>query len=167
MTKYSQEFRLSAVLKVLNGNSIRGVAKELGASKTVLHTWLTHYCEGGPEQLLRKNHKYNAEFKKEVIEYKWEHGLSFMQTIALFKIPNAGIVACWEKKYLEEGFSGLLPTKKGRPGKMPKKREIKPRNLTREQELEAENAQLKMENAYLKKLNALVQARKKQEQAKK
>ena len=49
---------------------------------------------------------------------------------------------------------------------MPKKKEIKPPDLTREQELEVEIAQLKMENAYLKKLNALVQARKKQEQAK-
>ena len=39
----------------------------------------------------------------------------------------------------------------------------KPRDLTREEELEAEIAQLKMENAFLKKLNALVQARKKQQ----
>ena len=37
-----------------------------------------------------------------------------------------------------EGFSGLLPKKKGRPGQMPKKKEIKPPNLTREQELEAD-----------------------------
>ena len=90
-----------------------------------------------------------------------------MQTIALFKIPDSGILSCWERKYLQEGFSGLLPKKKGRPPEMPKKKEINPRNLTREQELEAENAQLRMENAYLKKLNALVQARKKQEQSKK
>ena len=48
---------------------------------------------------------------------------------------------------------------------MPKKPKTpkKPRELTREQELEAEIAQLKMENAFLKKLNALVQARKRQQ----
>jgi len=50
---------------------------------------------------------------------------------------------------------------------MPKKKEIKPPNLTREQELEAEIAQLKMENAYLKKLNALVQQRQDLESGKK
>lgn len=167
MTKYSDEFRLAAIHKVLDGKSIRGAARELAISKVVLHTWINHYYEGGTEQLLHKNRKYNAEFKKEVIEYKWEHGLSLTQTIARFKIPNSGILSRWEKKYLEEGFSGLLPNKKGRPSEMPKKKEINPRNLTREQELEAENAQLRMENAYLKKLNALVQARKKQEQSKK
>lgn len=167
MTKYSHEFRLSSVRKVLDGNSISGTAKELAIPKTVLQTWVNHYYEGGTEQLLHKNRKYSAEFKKEVIEYKWEHGLSLSQTIALFKIPNSAIFSAWEKKYLGEGFSGLLSKKKGRPGKMPKKKEIKPPDLTREQELEAEIAQLKMENAYLKKLNALVQARKKQEQVKK
>ena len=45
---------------------------------------------------------------------------------------------------------------------MPKKKKQEPKecNLTREEELEKENAYLRMENAYLKKLNALVQQRK-------
>lgn len=167
MTKYSDEFRLTAIHKVLDGNSINSSAKELAIPRSVLCRWMNHYYEGGTEQLLHKNRIYSAEFKKDVVEYKWEHGLSLMQTIALFKIPDSGILSCWERKYLQEGFSGLLPKKKGRPPEMPKKKEINPRNLTREQELEAENAQLRMENAYLKKLNALVQARKKQEQSKK
>ena len=167
MTKYSDAFRVAAISKILAGNSINGVAKELFISRAILGRWINHYYEGGTEQLLHKTRKYSPEFKKDVIEYKWEHGLSLPQTIAQFKIPSDSIVLQWERKYLEEGFSGLLPKKKGRPSKMPKKSEIKPRNLTREQELEAEIAQLKMENAYLKKLNALVQARKKQEQAKK
>ena len=34
MTKYSHEFRLSSVRKVLDGNSISGTAKELA----ILHT---------------------------------------------------------------------------------------------------------------------------------
>ena len=167
MTKYSDAFRVAAVRKILDGNSINRISKELFISKALLGRWINHYYEGGTEQLLHKNRKYSPEFKKDVIEYKWEHGLSLIQTIAHFKIPNDSTVIQWERKYLEEGFSGLLPKKKGRPGKMPKKKEIKPPNLTREQELEAEIAQLKMENAYLKKLNALVQARKKQEQMKK
>ena len=167
MTKYSDEFRFKAIKLVEEGYSVFSAARMLGIEEKILRRWNANYQAGGLEQLVRKNRSYSPEFKMSVIEYKWEHGLSLMQTIAHFKIPHEGILSCWEKKYLEEGFSGLLPKKKGRPGKMPKKREIKPRNLTREQELEAEIAQLKMENAYLKKLNALVQARKKQEQAKK
>jgi len=50
---------------------------------------------------------------------------------------------------------------------MPKKSEKPKQNLNREQELEAENAQLRMENAYLKKLNALVQERIAREKGKK
>ena len=167
MTKYSDEFRFKAIKLVEEGYSVFSAARMLGIEEIILRRWNANYQAGGIEQLVRKNRSYSPEFKMSVIEYKWEHGLSLMQTIAHFKIPHEGILSCWEKKYLEEGFSGLLPKKKGRPGKMPKKREIKPRNLTREQELEVEIAQLKMENAYLKKLNALVQARKKQEQAKK
>ena len=54
MTKYSHEFRLSSVRKVLDGNSISGTAKELAIPKTVLQTWVNHYYEGGTEQLLHK-----------------------------------------------------------------------------------------------------------------
>ena len=165
MTKYSNEFKLMAIQKILDGNSINNTAKILKIPKPSLRTWLYHYKKGGIEQLFIKNRKYAAEFKKEVIEYKWEHGLSLIQTTILFKIPNHVLIASWEKKYLAEGFSGLIPKKKGRLTKMPKQKDIKPQTLTREQE--AENAQLRMENAYLKKLNALGQARKKQEQAKK
>ena len=167
MTKYSDEFRLRAIKLVEEGYSVLSAARMLGIKEKILRRWNANYQAGGPEQLVRKNRSYSPEFKMSVIEYKWEHGLSLIQTIAHFKIPSDSIVMQWERQYRDEGFSGLLPKKKGRPGKMPKKKEIKPPNLTREQELEAEIAQLKMENAYLKKLNALVQARKKQEQMKK
>lgn len=43
--------------------------------------------------------------------------------------------------------------------KKPKKKE----DLTKIEQLEAENAQLRMENEFLKKLDALVQQRKKQQ----
>ena len=167
MTKYSDEFRFKAIKLVEEGYSVFSAARMLGIEEIILRRWNANYQAGGLEQLVRKNRSYSPEFKMSVIEYKWEHGLSLIQTIAHFKIPSDSIVMQWERQYRDEGFSGLLPKKKGRPGKMPKKREIKPRNLTREQELEVEIAQLKMENAYLKKLNALVQARKKQVQAKK
>jgi transposase len=81
-------------------------------------------------------------------------------------IPNQGTLYAWEKLYLEKGESALLDTAKGRPANMSKKQNSpkkKDEQLTREQELEAENARLRMENAYLKKLKALVAEREKSE----
>ena len=71
MTKYSDAFRVAAVRKILDGNSINRISKELFISKALLGRWINHYYEGGTEQLLHKNRKYSPEFKKDVIEYKW------------------------------------------------------------------------------------------------
>ena len=161
MTKYSDEFRWKAINLVEEGYSVLSAARMLGIKEKILRRWNANYQAGGPEQLVRKNRSYSPEFKMSVIEYKWEHGLSLMQTVAQFQIPNIGTVYQWERRYLERGMSGLLPKKRGRPSKMPKKPKKK-ENLTRLEQLEAENAQLRMENEFLKKLDALVQQRKKQ-----
>lgn len=169
MKKYSDEFRILAVNKVLEIGNIKRAAQELGTNKAILRTWLAHYHAGGIEQVLHKNNTYTPEFKQTVIEYRRRNRLSLVQTIAHFRIPSFSLVLGWEKKYAEEGLKGLLPKAKGRTAKMQKgiKSEIskkdKGQNLTREQELETENEQLRMENAYLKKLNALVQAREEQQ----
>ena len=163
MTKFSDEFRLKAIRMVKDGYGLECVSKKLGISKSYLSRLRKHYESGGVSQILTKNRSYSPNFKKKVVEYKWKHGLSLNQTMTLFKIPDCGTVFQWEKRYLAQGISGLMPRKKGRPSKMTPKTPKKPRDLTREEELEAEIAQLKMENAFLKKLNALVQARKKQQ----
>lgn len=169
MKKYSDEFRVLAVNKVLEIGNIKRAAQELGTNKAILRTWLAHYNAGGIEQLLHKNNTYTSEFKQTVIEYRRRYRLSLVQTIAHFKIPSFSLVLSWEKKYAEEGLIGLLPKAKGRTAKMQKgtkseiNKENKAKEVTREQELEAENEQLRMENAYLKKLNALVQAREEQQ----
>mgnify|MGYP000904265498 CR=1 FL=1 len=161
MTKFSHELRAKVIKESIAGKSIRMLAKEFSVGKTTVGTWIDRYRAGGTSQLLRVNRRYTPEFKKKVIEYRWEHGLSFMQVAAQFNVPNSGTVYQWEHKYLTRGNSGLLSKKKGRPSKMPKKPKKK-ENLTRLEQLEAENAQLRMENEFLKKLDALVQQRKKQ-----
>ena len=161
MTKFSHEFRTKVIKARLEGKSFRMLAKEFGIGNTTARTWVQKYNAGGTKQLLLVNRHYTPEFKKKVIEYRWEHGLSLMQTVAQFQIPNIGTVYQWERRYLERGMSGLLPKKRGRPSKMPKKPKKK-EDLTRLEQLEAENAQLRMENEFLKKLDALVQQRKKQ-----
>ena len=161
MTKFSERFKEKMVQERLSGKTFEAISKEFGVGRTTIIEWFTRYETGGTEQLLRVNRRYTPEFKKKVIEYRWEHGLSLTKTAAQFKIPNSGIVYQWERNYLERGMSGLLPKKKGRPSKMPKKPKKK-ENLTRMEKLEAENAQLRMEIEFLKKLDALVQQRKKQ-----
>jgi len=150
MTKYSHEFQLRLVMEIESGQSIRAVARAHGI-----------------EQLIFTKHHYSQEFKFSAIEYRWEHRLSYRQAAAELGISNEGTLYRWEKQYLEMGSAGLQATRKGRPPKMPKKSEKPNLNLTREQELEAEIAQLRMENAYLKKLNALVQKRIARENGKK
>src|SRR5574344_2513241 len=137
MTKFSHEFRTKVIKARLEGKSFRMLAKEFGIGNTTARTWVQKYNAGGTKQLLRVNRRYTPEFKKKVIEFRWEHRLSLMQTAAQFKIPNGSIVDQWEHKYLERGMSGLMPKKKGRPSKMPKKPKKK-EDLTRLEQLEAE-----------------------------
>ena len=161
MTKFSEEFNAKMVQERLSGKTFKTISKEFGVGKKTVVDWCARYEAGGTDQLLRVNRRYMPEFKKKVIEYKWEHGLSLTHTAVQFKIPGSSIVYQWERNYLERGMSGLLSKKKGRPSKMPKKPKKK-EELTRLEKLEAENAQLRMENEFLKKLDALVQQRKKQ-----
>ncbi len=166
MTKFTHEFRMQVINERLSGKSFGQLAKKFNIGETTIKQWVHQYNAGGVTQLINVNRRYSTEFKKNVIEYKWEYGLSLNETMSHFKIPNNGTVFQWEKRYLAEGIFGLTPRKKGRQCKMtPEKPKTpkNPRELTREQELEAEIAQLKMENAFLKKLNALVQARKRQQ----
>ena len=161
MTKFSEEFKAKMVQERISGKTFKAISAEFGVGEKTVIEWCARYEAGGTDQLLRLNRRYTPEFKKKVIEFRWEHRLSLMQTAAQFKIPNGSIVDQWEHKYLERGMSGLMPKKKGRPSKMPKKPKKK-EDLTRLEQLEAENAQLRMENEFLKKLDALVQQRKKQ-----
>lgn len=161
MTKFSKEFRLKLVNEVDQGNSLNFVARKYGIGRSTLNQWYANYSHGGVEQLVSTHQHYTKEFKIYAIEYRWQYDLSYKVAAAELKIPTGTLLHQWEKRYLESGASGLLTTRKGRPPKMPKKPEKPKRDLTREEQLEEEIAQLRMENAYLKKLNALVKEREK------
>ena len=65
----------------------------------------------------------------------------------------------WERKYLEEGYEGLMKDNRGRPSLTGKKRGRPPKLEKKvEEDLIAENQRLRMEIEYLKKLSALVLA---------
>ena len=118
--------------------------------------------------------KYSLEFKLSVILDMRENNLAYKETVrkySLGKIESGGarqMLQRWERKYLEEGYEGLMKDNRGRPSLTGKKRGRPPKlDKKVEEDLIAENQRLRMENEYLKKLNALVQERIKRESGKK
>ena len=115
--------------------------------------------------------KYSPEFKLSVILDMRENKLTYTETMCKW-LPDVdkrtvSIIQRWERKYLEEGYEGLMKDNRGRPSINGKKRGRPPKlDKKIEEDLIAENQRLRMENEYLKKLNALVQERIEQESGK-
>ena len=158
MTKYSKERKIAAIRAVETGESIAYVAKQHQMSKTLLKWLVRSYREHGEKGLQNHAYSWTAKQKYEVLKYMQENQLSFTKTGVLLGIRPSTIWN-WEKRYLENGISGLEDKKKGRKPRTPKPKLPK----TRLEELEEENLNLRIENEYLKKLNALVAEREKRE----
>ena len=112
-----------------------------------------------------KNKNYSPEFKLSVILDMRENNLAYKETVrkySLGKIESGGarqMLQRWERKYLEEGYEGLMKDNRGRPSVNGKKRGRPPKlDKKVEEDLIAENQRLRMEIEYLKKLSALVLA---------
>ncbi len=109
--------------------------------------------------------KYSPEFKLSVILDLREHYLSYGETVRKYGILGSSrggaiqTVQRWERKYIEEGYEGLMKDNRGRPTANGKKRGRPPKlDKQIEEDLIAENQRLRMEIEYLKKLSALVLA---------
>ena len=118
--------------------------------------------------------KYSPEFKLSVILDMREHRFSYCETVRKYNLGSTRtggaiqMLQRWERKYLEEGYEGLMKDNRGRPSLTGKKRGRPPKlDKKVEEDLIAENQRLRMENEYLKKLNALVQERIERENGKK
>ena len=118
--------------------------------------------------------KYSPKFKLSVILDIREHRFSYCETVRKYNLGSTRtggaiqMLQRWERKYLEEGYEGLMKDNRGRPG-LEGKRRGRPPKLDKkvEEDLIAENQRLRMEIEYLKKLNALVQERIERENGKK
>ena len=120
--------------------------------------------------------KYSPGFKLSVILDMRENHLGYRETVRKYwktttetKTSNhLSQVREWERKYLEEGYEGLVKDKRGRNSVNGKKVGRPPKlDKKTEEDLIAENQRLRMENEYLKKLSALVQERIERENGKK
>ena len=102
--------------------------------------------------------KYSPEFKLSVILDMRENHLGVRETERKYSIDH-NILSRWERKYLEEGYEGLMKDNRGISSVNGKKRG-RPPKLDKKvvEDLIAENQRLRMEIEYLKKLSALVLA---------
>jgi hypothetical protein len=111
--------------------------------------------------------KYSPEFKLSVILDMRENHLSYSETVRKYwhtkkkaeTNSHRSQVKNWERKFLEEGYEGLMKDNRGKTSVNGKKRGRPPKlDKKVEEDLIAENQRLRMENEYLKKLRALVLA---------
>ena len=163
MSKYSLDFKLSAISLVINqSRSILSVSRELNVRKSNIFNWVNVVKHHGVSGLTTKKFTYSGDFKLGVLHCMYEQQISLTQTAILFGITSTSVVLKWDKVFKELGPDALYQDNRGRKstmsGELKKKYTRKPKApLAREEELLAEVEYLRTENAYLKKLNALVQ----------
>ena len=100
-----------------------------------------------------KQARYTYEQKVAAASAVVDGGMSRQDAMREFGVISLAPLDRWCRLYREGGADALRPKPKGRP----KGAKAKPRELTREQELEERCRRLETEVAYLKKLRALVE----------
>jgi transposase len=70
MRKYDDEFRREAVRKILDGQSVASVARELGISKQQLHAWKKQKLEVASDV-----ERENLELKRKLREVEMERDI--------------------------------------------------------------------------------------------
>ena len=94
--------------------------------------------------------KYSPEFKLSVILDMRENKLSYHETMRKYfshfaSSKNFAFLLNWERKYLEEGYEGLMKDNRGRPSVNGKKRGRPPKlDKKVEEDLIAENQRLRI-----------------------
>ncbi|MDW5523150.1 IS3 family transposase [Carnobacterium maltaromaticum] len=161
MTKYSVEFKMNIVQDYLNGEGgTPYLAKKYGfKGDSQVRNWINAYKEFGKEGLLhsRRNKTYSVQFKLDAIELYLTTEMSYREVANQFGVSTFSTIANWYIAYQKNGVDGLSQPK-GRPSKIPKKKNKLPvsdsskTELTYLEELEKENRRLKIELAYFKRI---------------
>ena len=144
MTKYSSELKIQVASDYLNGRgSYNGLSKKYNITLSIIRTWVNTAELNGLESLKVKRTKreYSVDFKLDVVSYYLKSDEGRNLVAAKFNISPSQVHS-WTKKFQQGGPEALLPVKKGRPAKMPKKTKKAKRNkqteaLTDKQKYEA------------------------------
>lgn len=70
MKKYDQEFKQQAVKKILDGQSVASVSRELGVGESLLHKWKTQKLQTGSD-----SEKEVIELRKRLREVEMERDI--------------------------------------------------------------------------------------------
>ena len=144
MTKYSSELKIQVASDYLNGRgSYNGLSKKYNITPSIIRTWVNTAELNGLESLKvkRTTREYSVDFKLDVVSYYLKSDEGRNLVAAKFNISPSQVHS-WTKKFQQGGPEALLPVKKGKPTKMPKKTKKAKRNkqtetLTDKQKYEA------------------------------
>ncbi|MDO4501808.1 MAG: helix-turn-helix domain-containing protein [Coriobacteriia bacterium] len=153
-TRHSEDMRRLAADLFDRGHGYMSAATILGIPKNTVEKWYCTHRAFGLEGLLimgAKHSKYTYEQKLAAVRAVVDDGVKYADAMAAYGIASLGPLQAWCRAYRKGGAEALRPKPKGRP----RGSAAKPRELTREQELEIRVRKLEAENAYLKKLGAL------------
>ncbi|QXH45364.1 IS3 family transposase [Pseudomonas xanthosomatis] len=157
MSKYTEQFKLTAISAYLDGNNgFRKVAQLFGVDYSLLRRWVSSHQSKFSLSPRSNGQRYDDDFKRQVLSFMHEHRLSMRQTAAHFGLAQSSQIGNWQRQYYSGGLVAPVDRQK-KPIKVPKK--IKPAKPTdtddsqkpRDQLL-AELEYLRMENAVLKEL---------------
>ena len=82
-------------------------ARNYHVDKGDVQKWVAAYQAYGMAGIIKQRISYPGKFKQEVIEDMRANNLSLRETAAKFNLGNHGVVANWERIYMEEGTEGL------------------------------------------------------------
>ena len=73
MSKYDEEFKRQVVRKVLDGQSVRSVSREIGVSESQIHKWRKAVLKNGDGQQGAGELAETLELKKRIRELEMEN----------------------------------------------------------------------------------------------
>ncbi|WP_425929056.1 IS3 family transposase [Pseudomonas sp. NyZ201] len=158
MTKYSKQFKLSAIEAFLKrGRGFRHVANQFQIDPTLLRRWVVAYQQHGRSSLEHRHQRHSAEFKITVLHRMLNDRLSQRAAAALFNLGNSSQLGRWLRQYYSDGLANQLSVEKSSTRTMPKPsaKSSKPAAVRNEdlspKELLEKVRMLEAENAYPKK----------------
>jgi transposase len=167
MSKYSDQFKLTAVKAYLEGHEgLRKIAQRFAVDVSLLRRWVSTFQKHGQFSLRKLGQRYSAAYKRSVLDYMHNHQLSLRQTAAHFGLGQSSQVGIWARQHYSGDLAVSAP-KRRKPAAMSKRPyPIKPTTSddsekSRDQLL-AELEWMRMEVAYLKKLEELQQQKRRQ-----
>ena len=147
--------RLSIVKRIIKGEGLQTICKELNIDKYMVRLWVRRYRRYGENGLKgTRSYSYSAADKVKIVEEFIKKGLP-LQEISLQYNISLSAIQSWVRKY-RKGIS-LENRRRGHPPKKPMSRPKKKEPQTELEKLQAENLRLRAENALLKKVRALVE----------